>query len=308
MKGFKPAIFIRGVAMGAADIVPGVSGGTIAFITGIYDELIDSLKAFNLQAIGVLRQRGVSGLWQHVNGSFLLSLVLGVLCSALSLAKAISYALAHHPVPLAAFFFGLVLASALLIYREIPQRSRLTLVLLVLGAVAALAIGEVRPASIAVTPLSLFLSGALAICAMILPGISGSFILLLIGMYSPVIEAIKAVDLVAVSLFAAGCATGLMLFVRLLSWLLHHYHGALLAFLSGLLLGSLSIIWPWKMASDGGVGGLGSGLDLSNTWPWQYAELANAHVLLSGFLAIFGVILVLAIERIAQRGKVSRAD
>lgn len=301
MNGFKPAIFLRGMAMGAADIVPGVSGGTVAFITGIYDELIDSLKSFNLQAVTVLHREGIGALWRHVNGNFLFSLILGVLCAALSLAKAISYALEHYPVPLAAFFFGLVLASAILIYREIPQRTAFTLALLVIGAIVALGIGELRPASIAVTPLSLFLAGALAICAMILPGISGSFILLLIGMYGPLIDAIKSLDLVAVALFGAGCVTGLMLFVRLLSWLLHHYHGALLAFLSGLLIGSLSIIWPWKLDSQGEAGGLGSGIELANTWPWHYAEAANAHVLLSGFLAVFGVILVLAMERVAGR-------
>ncbi|USA43605.1 DUF368 domain-containing protein [Spongiibacter taiwanensis] len=299
MKGFKPAIFLRGMAMGAADIVPGVSGGTIAFITGIYDELIESLTSFNLQAVRVLRQQGIGALWRHVNGGFLLSLVTGVLIAALSLAKAISYALEHHPVPLAGFFFGLVLASAILIYRQIPERTVVTLVLLILGAGVAIGIGEVRPASIAVTPLSLFLAGAVAICAMILPGISGSFILLLIGMYGPVIDAIKSMDLLAIALFGAGCATGLMLFVRLLSWLLHHYHGALLSFLSGLLIGSLSIIWPWKLDSVGQAGGLGSGLELANSWPWHYAEVADAHLLLTGFLAAFGVILVLAIERLA---------
>lgn len=299
MNGFKPAIFLRGMAMGAADIVPGVSGGTIAFITGIYDQLIESLKSFNIDAVKILFSQGVPACWRHINGSFLFSLILGIIFSALSLARAISYALEHYPVPLAGFFFGLVLASAVLIYREIPTRSYATLLMLLLGAIAALAVGEMRPASIDVSPVSLFLSGALAICAMILPGISGSFILLLIGMYGPVIDAIKALDFGAIGVFGLGCITGLMLFVRLLSWLLEHYHAALLAFLSGLLVGSLSIIWPWKFDAEATPASLGSGVDLTNVWPWQFAELANAHIPLSAILAVFGIILVIGIERIA---------
>jgi putative membrane protein len=300
MKGFYPAVFIRGMAMGAADVVPGVSGGTVAFITGIYDELIESLKSCNIHALKLLFKSGPAAFWEHINGGFLVSLMLGIVTSVLSLARTISYALHHHPVPLAALFFGLILASALLVYRQIPNGGR-KVVWLICGLGFALLIGEIRPAEIASTPLNLFLSGALAICAMILPGISGSFILLLLGMYQPVIDAIKNMDVLAILSFVGGCGVGLMLFVRLLSWLMHRFPAQLLASLSGILIGSLSIIWPWKLNADGGLLSESLAPGWQNVLPWQYAEQADAQFAVSGALAVAGVFLVLLIERIAKK-------
>ncbi|WP_414729934.1 DUF368 domain-containing protein [Zhongshania aliphaticivorans] len=300
MKGFYPAVFIRGLAMGAADVVPGVSGGTIAFITGIYDELIESLKSCNIQALQLLFQSGPTAFWQHINGGFLMSLLLGIATSVLSLARFISYALHHHPVPLAALFFGLILASAVLVYRQIPGAGR-QIGWLLCGIGFALLIGEFRPADIASTPLNLFLSGALAICAMILPGISGSFILLLLGMYQPVIEAVKSMDLFALLSFMAGCGVGLMLFVRLLSWLMQHFRPQLLAGLSGLLIGSLSIIWPWKLDATGGILAESLAPGWQNVLPWQYAVKGDAQLLFSLALALIGVVLVLLIERFSKK-------
>ncbi|WP_373081681.1 DUF368 domain-containing protein [Zhongshania sp.] len=300
MKGFYPAVFIRGMAMGAADVVPGVSGGTIAFITGIYDELIESLKSCNIQAVQVLFKSGLTAFWQHINGGFLMSLLLGIATSVLSLARAISYALHHYPVPLAALFFGLIFASALLVYRQIPSGGR-QVAWLICGLGFAILIGEIRPADIASTPLNLFLSGALAICAMILPGISGSFILLLLGMYQPVIDAVKSLDLLALLSFAMGCGLGLMLFVRLLSWLMHHYRAQLLASLSGILIGSLSIIWPWKLSDSGALLSESLAPGWQNVFPWEYAESAEPQLAISLALAMTGVILVLLIERFAKK-------
>ncbi len=300
MKGFYPAVFIRGMAMGAADVVPGVSGGTVAFITGIYDELIESLKSCNIQALQLLFKSGPTAFWQHINGGFLMSLMLGIITSVLSLARTISYALHHHPVPLAALFFGLILASALLVYRQIPHGGR-QMVWLLCGLAFAVLVGEIRPAEIASTPLNLFLSGALAICAMILPGISGSFILLLLGMYQPVIDAVKNLDAISLLSFVAGCGVGLMLFVRLLSWLMHRFPAQLLASLSGILIGSLSIIWPWKLNSEGALLTESLAPGWQNVSPWDYGLQADAQMAISAVLAVAGVLLVLLIERIAKK-------
>ncbi|MEX1667661.1 DUF368 domain-containing protein [Zhongshania guokunii] len=300
MKGFYPAVYLRGMAMGAADLVPGVSGGTIAFITGIYDELIESLKSCNLESLVLLFKSGPVAFWQYINGSFLISLMLGIVTSVLSLARVISFALDEYPVPLAALFFGLILASALIVYRQIPGAGK-QLLWLFFGLGFAILIGEIRPAEIAATPLNLFLSGALAICAMILPGISGSFILLLLGMYQPVIDAVKSIDIVALLSFVAGCGVGLMLFVRLLSWLMHHHRGPLLAALSGILVGSLSIIWPWKLDGEGQLLSESLASGWQNVLPWDYAQKADPQLMLSLGLAACGVVLVLLIERFAKK-------
>ncbi len=297
---FRLAIFLRGVAMGAADVVPGVSGGTIAFITGIYDQLIDSLKNCDLTALRLLFSAGPAEMWRHINGNFLLSLMLGICFSVLSLARGISWALETHPVPLSAFFFGLILASALLVYRQAP-RSRLQPVYLLLGVALALLIAVVRPGEVPVTGLTVFAAGALAICAMILPGISGSFILLLLGMYEPVINAIKTLDLAMLAIFVAGCATGLLLFVRLLSYMLHHFRGPLLAWLTGVLLGSLAIIWPWKLGAAGGVASSDHNLDWHNVLPDHYGEYADPQLLLCFSVMAFGIVVVVSLEKIAEK-------
>jgi putative membrane protein len=299
MKGFSPGVFVRGIAMGAADVVPGVSGGTVAFITGIYDELIESLKSCNLKAIQLLFKSGPAACWLHINGGFLLSLMLGIVVSVVSLARLISYGLDEHPLPLAALFFGLILASALIVFRQITH-SRHQIGWLLFGIAFAVAIGELRPAEITATPLTLFLSGALAICAMILPGISGSFILLLLGMYEPVISAVKHFEMVSLLSFAAGCGTGLMLFVRLLSWLMHHHRPRLLATLTGILLGSLTIIWPWKLSADGQLLSESLAPGWQNVMPWEYANQVDSQLLVCLLIAVSGVLLVLFVERIAK--------
>lgn len=288
-------IVARGVAMGAADVVPGVSGGTIAFITGIYDTLIDSLKAIGPGAVSVLLKQGPAAAWRHVNGSFLLALLSGIVLSILTLANAIDYALTHHPVALSAFFFGLVLASAALVYKQIPAAHR-GLAMVAPGLILALAIALMRPGELPVNYVTVFCSGAVAICAMILPGISGSFILLILGMYAPVIAAIKHVELDILAIFALGCGCGLMVFVRFLSWLLHRHRHGLLQFLTGLLLGSLSIIWPWKADAP-----VIEGVNWLNVWPWQYHHGDSADIVLAVLLAVTGVAVIWGIERLAAR-------
>ncbi len=293
MKKHYVGVFLRGAAMGAADVVPGVSGGTVAFITNIYDELIESIKSCNLTALSLLFRQGPVACWEHINGAFLLTLFLGIASSVLSLAKLISYGLEHYPAFISAFFFGLILASAWFVFRQIEGR-RGQLVWLIAGVIFALAIAELNPGEMNVSPLSVFLSGALAICAMILPGISGSFILLLLGMYEPVISAIKNLEIVTVLFFALGCAAGLLSFVRLLSWLLHQHRAALLSLLTGVLLGSLSLIWPWKNHPES-IDAHFSNLAAENLLPWQ-SGMALLDIAYCLGLMIVGVVAVLALE------------
>lgn len=239
-------VFLRGLLMGAADIVPGVSGGTMAFITGIYDILISSIRAVDLEFARKVLQFDIKGAWQHINGNFLLPLLIGIATSILSLARVISWVLHNHPVPLWAFFFGLILASALVLMRQVERWSAARIVTLVAGTGIALGIGLSPAIDLGAGPLGIFIAGFLAICAMILPGISGGFILVLLGMYGPVIEAVKTLDIAFLAVLAAGCVAGLMCFSRLLHWLLHHYRQVTMALLTGFLFGSLAVVWPWK--------------------------------------------------------------
>jgi putative membrane protein len=232
--------------MGAADIVPGVSGGTMAFITGIYDTLLSSIRAFDLMFLGKLFRLDIAGAWEHVNGAFLLALFAGIATSIFSLAQVVSWLLEHHPVPLWAFFFGLILASALVLLREVSQWSTAVVLCLIAGGAIALTIALSPVMRLDVGLAGVFLAGFVAICAMILPGISGSFILVLMGMYSTVLVAIKSLDLVFILVFVLGAGAGLLCFSRLLHWLLHRFHQPTMALLTGFLFGSLAVVWPWK--------------------------------------------------------------
>jgi putative membrane protein len=250
-------IFLRGLLMGAADIVPGVSGGTVAFITGIYSRLLGSLRAFDLSFLKLLIKRDVSGAWSHVDGGFLLVLLAGIATSILTLAQFISWLLEFHPVPLWAFFFGLILASALVLLRQVERWSIRRVLSLFAGIGTAVFIGLSPVTGLEATWPAIFLSGFLAICAMILPGISGSFILVLLGMYGTVLTAVKSLDLLFIAVFALGAASGLMCFSRILHWLLSRFHEATMALLTGFLFGSLTVVWPWKQVLATVVGSHG---------------------------------------------------
>lgn len=240
------SIFLRGMLMGAADIVPGVSGGTVAFITGIYDRLINSISSVDGVFLRRLFTGDIAGAWRHVDGSFLLALLAGIVTSIFSLARLISWALENHAVPLWAFFFGLILASALMLLREVAVWRAVPIACLAGGITVALAIAFSPVGSLDAGFAGVFFAGFFAICAMILPGISGSFILVLLGMYGPVLVAIKSLDMLFVLVFAAGAGCGLICFSRILHWLLNRYHQPTMALLTGFLFGSLVIVWPWK--------------------------------------------------------------
>ena len=239
-------IFLRGLLMGAADIVPGVSGGTVAFITGIYDQLLDSLRAVDLAFLAKLSRLDITGAWQHINGRFLLALLLGIATSIFSLAQLVSWVLEHHPVPLWAFFFGLILASAAVLLREVDNWSAPKVLCLLSAGAVAVCIALSPVMSLEMGLAGVFLAGFLAVCAMILPGISGSFILVLLGMYSTTLVALKSLDLVFILVFVIGAGCGLLCFSRLLHWLLARISSGDMAVLTGFLFGSLLVVWPWK--------------------------------------------------------------
>lgn len=238
--------FLKGMAMGAADVVPGVSGGTIAFITGIYDTLLESIRRINPSLHKQWKKGGMKAVWQHINGSFLLVLICGILTAIVTLAKGVTYALDTHPVIIWSFFFGLIVASAIHMIKQVTHWKLGEIALGLLGAIFAYVITIATPINLEFNYLTVFIAGSIAICAMILPGISGSFILLLLGMYSPVLDAVKQFDLGILGLFALGCIAGLLSFSHVLSWLLRDFRSYTLAFLTGLIIGALGKVWPWK--------------------------------------------------------------
>ena len=300
-------LFLKGMAMGAADVVPGVSGGTIAFITNIYETLIDSIHSIGPKTLLILKNEGVAKAWHSFNGNFLLVLFLGVLTSVISLAKLITHLLDTYPVLVWSFFFGLIIISAVFVGRQIKDWNMAKAVGLGLGAVAAWQLSNLTPTEVQATPLIVFFSGALAICAMILPGISGSFILLMLGMYSYVLGAIKSVDIATMGIFAAGCLIGLLSFSRLLNWLLKHYHEMTMAVLTGVMLGSLNKVWPWKHTLSYRTNSQGEQVPLlqENVSPGQFAELMgqDPQVLAGIGLMVVAILLVGSLEWVSLAGK-----
>lgn len=296
---------LKGMAMGAADVVPGVSGGTIAFITGIYEPLLEALRRWTPGALVLWRNEGTAAFWQHVRGGFLLTLFGGVLLSIFSLANLVDYALNAQPLLVWGFFFGLVLASIVYIGRQLPLGRPAIWLCLAAGTAVALAISLGRPVQLPVNGLTLFLGGSIAICAMILPGVSGSFLLLMMGLYPVFIRAVSELQWGLLATFLAGCVVGLLSFSHFLGWLLHRYRDRTMAVLTGFLVGSLNVIWPWAHTVETYVDRHGEQAPLVevNVWPWDYAQLTGQSpqtlwVLLMGAA---GLALVLGLEGWAAR-------
>ena len=284
---------LKGMAMGAADVVPGVSGGTIAFIAGIYDELINSIKSINMHSLKLLFTGKIAAFWKAVNGNFLFALLLGIAISVFSLAKLITYLLLNEPVMVWSFFFGLVLASTWFVTKDIKGWNWKTVAGFVGGAVIAYYITVATPAETSTNLMFIFLCGAIAICAMILPGISGSFILVLLGKYFYVMEAVKTLDLVVLGVFAFGAALGITSFSRVLSYALKNFRNITLSVLSGFMLGSLNKVWPWKeiekLVSDG------------HEVMIEHNIAPNTEVAEAVVLMLIGFILVYVLEKISAK-------
>lgn len=287
-RGLKDYAFLvlKGMGMGAADVVPGVSGGTIAFIVGIYDELINSIKSINGKSLKLFFTGKFAAFWKMINGSFLFSILLGIGISVFSLAKIITWLLVEHPILVWSFFFGLVLASTWFVAKDIKGWNWKTILGFVVGVVIAFYITVATPAETPSYLWFIFLCGAIAICAMILPGISGSFILVLLGKYFFIMDAVKTFDLVIIAVFGAGAVVGITSFSRVLSYALKHVRNITLAVLSGFMLGSLNKVWPWKEQITTVVDGHDLMIE-NNILPNQYIVEAVVLMLVGFFMVYF---------------------
>jgi putative membrane protein len=290
---------VKGFCMGASDVIPGVSGGTMAFILGIYRELIASIRSFDLRFFRLLLSFKIKDALNHASWKFPLAVGTGILIAIFTLAKAISWLLHNQPILIWSFFFGLILASVLTVSRHFSKWSPSIILWITLGAVFTYFLVGLVPAATPNSAWFLFISGAIAICAMILPGISGAFILVLLGKYHYVLEAVNNRDFFTLFLVASGAVVGLVSFVRLLNWLFTRYHNFTIAILTGLMLGSLRKIWPWKRTISMVSGALKNETAAiqGNVLPTQWDTEATVAV----GLMILGFLIVLCLDRLARR-------
>lgn len=287
--------------MGAADVVPGVSGGTIAFISGIYEELLTSISSINTANLKLLKKEGVKAAWKAVNGNFLLALLLGIFISIISLAKLISWLLENKPIMVWSFFFGLVLASILYVGKQLTKWNSVTVILFLIGAFVAYFITTLQPAiSESSSLLFFFFAGSLAICAMILPGISGSFILVLLGAYKPVLDAIHNRDMKLIGVVAIGAVVGLLSFSKVLRWLFDHHKNYTLAVLTGFILGSLNKIWPWKKTLTWRINSHGVKVPFNERSISPFSFEGDSQLMMAILLSIIGFAVIILLEKLAN--------
>lgn len=278
-------IYLKGMMMGLADLVPGVSGGTIALITGIYTEFIETLNHLHPKLLKLWYQKGFSSFWQAVNGSFLICVFGGILTSVVLFSKLIQWLLANEQVLLFSFFFGVLLASLIVLRKQIPQWNRLHLLLLTSGSIIAYSSTQMVPSPTEINSAYLFFCGFIAISAMILPGLSGAYLLLILGAYGRILELVQEtirgisnfgwVDLLptygALLLFVAGIITGLLTFSRVLRWFLHNYPSQCMALLLGLMIGAIHKIWPWQAITETTLQGK-TRTFYNAVWPSDYPD------------------------------------
>ena len=312
MKNYLKYLFVtvKGICMGAADVIPGVSGGTIAFMTGIYEELVGSINAINGTAVKLFFTGRFRQFWKHINGNFLFSLVLGIMISILSLAKLMQYLLDYQPVQTWAFFFGLIVASSIFILRGIKSWKANDFVMLVFGIVLGVVVCTLAPTETPDGLWFIFCCGAIAICAMILPGISGSFILLVLGKYKYMMGVLADIvsgkgdwlDFVTVIVFILGALFGIIAFAKFLHWLLARYHRSTLLVLAGFIIGSLVKVWPWSnmqtviLSQFPDLRPLAVENGLAPELIEQYSGMVDLHVGGAVAFALVGLFLVVGIE------------
>jgi putative membrane protein len=295
------------MAMGAADVVPGVSGGTVAFITGIYDELLLSIRSVDGEAVKLLIKFKLAEFWKKINGSFVIALLSGIAVSIFSLAKLMLFLLKSYPILIWSFFFGLILISTPLVLREIKKWRAITVASFLIGSVAAYLITIVTPSQTPDELWFIFICGSIAICAMILPGISGSFILVLLKKYQFMMAAITEFKLLIIVVFMAGCIAGLLTFSRILSWIFSKYHSIALALLGGFMIGSLNKVWPWRRPIEYITNAKGEQTVAydESVLPWNYLSDTgkDPQLFQAIFMMALGVFIVVMIEKIAVRLK-----
>jgi putative membrane protein len=298
-------LFIKGVGIGCADVVPGVSGGTIAFIIGIYEELLSAIQAFDITALRLFRRGKFKALWEHLHGSFLLPLLSGIGLSLITTAQIAVYLLAYYPIQTWSFLGGLLLASTFIIYQRIKQWHLQTILISLGGLVLAYGLTQATPLHTPDTSWFIGLAGAIAACAMILPGISGSFVLLLLGKYTFMLNALKDFRLDTLVTFSLGGVVGLLSFSRLIAWLLRQHHDNTLAILAGFMLGSLNKVWPWKQLwSPLSLGTSGLKVD-QNLSLLQFQAVFHQNPLVPQALLwmSLGMLLMVGMERQARSKK-----
>lgn len=295
----------RGIGMGAADVIPGVSGGTIAFITGIYEELINSIKSADKEFLSLLLKFDFTGAWKHINAGFLIAVFSGILFSIFSLARVISWLLDVYPKMVWAFFFGLIIASALHIGKKITQWNGVSLALLIIGAAVAAWITIATPATSPEALWFVFISGSIAITAMILPGISGSFILLLMGQYEFILNAVKDFNILVIVVFALGCVVGIISFSNVISWFFRKYPNPTMALLTGFMIGSLNKLWPWKEVTMYRTNSAGEEVPFleRSVSPFTYSEITGEPNQLWQIITIatIGFLIIFLFDIFAER-------
>lgn len=287
------------MAMGAADVVPGVSGGTIAFISGIYGELIDTISGANFSLLKIWKQQGFKAMWKKANAPFILALLSGILISFFSLMRLANYLLENHPIYVWAFFFGLVLASIWYVGKQIPALNFKVILSLIIGAAMAYYLTTLPPMGAASSNVFLFFAGAIAICAMILPGISGAYILVLLGAYKAVSEATHNFDFTVLGMVGLGAVFGLASFSRILKWLFANYSTVTLAVLTGFIAGSLNKIWPWKKVLETSeIGDKSFVIREESVLPWNFE--GDPHLFGAVGLMLAGFLIILLLEYLAN--------
>lgn len=308
------------MGMGAADVVPGVSGGTIAFITGIYEELLETISGIKLSLLNTWRKEGFNAMWTELNGSFLLVLFAGIFTSIASLAIGIKYLLEHHSIQLWGFFFGLILASVYLVGKKVKDKSKpLNWIGLIVGTVVAYFITIATPTQGSESLIYIFICGTIAICAMILPGISGSFILLLLGAYTTILGSVSGLlealkdsswdivveNTIRLSVFTGGCIVGLLSFSGVLNWMFKKAHDLTVAVLTGFLIGSLNKVWPWKETVETFTKHAGTAkekivpLVQENVMPGAFEQITGepSHLLVASMCGLFGLLIIIVMDR-----------
>ena len=292
-------VTFKGMAMGAADVVPGVSGGTIAFISGIYEELISTISGVNPALFITWKEEGFAAMWKKLNGNFIIALFTGILISIFTLMRLANYLLETHPVLIWSFFFGLVIASIWFVAKQIPKWNFKVILALLIGAAVAFYIVSLPALSPNSSYLFLFFAGAVAVCAMILPGISGAFILVLLGAYKSVTEAAHDFDIKTLGIIGLGAIFGLLTFSKVLKWLFVHYSSITLAVLTGFIAGSLNKIWPWKEVLETATyGEKVVVLRDASVLPWNFD--GDPQTLWSILLMLAGFLLIVILEVVAN--------
>lgn len=299
-------ISLKGIGMGAADVVPGVSGGTIAFITGIYEELVTTIANVDLSLLKTWKKDGFGSMWKQLNGNFILALLVGIAISVFTLMRLTNYLLETYPVVVWSFFFGLVLASVWYVGKQIDRWTVKLIVFALLGFVIAFGITLLTPSQGIDHPLYFLLCGAIAICAMILPGISGAFILVLMGGYKSITEAVSEFNFQVIGLVGLGAIIGILSFSRVLKWLFNHFKLLTLAILTGFIAGSLNKIWPWKNVLDSEII-KDKVVILKETSVLPQNFNGDPQLSFAIIAAILGFLLILLLEKIAKKQPLSNA-